>query len=475
MNFSFVPLLPLMIVAATMSIVMITLAIRRNHALTFYITLLGLASSLAALLAIRPLAGQRIGILLIFDGFSLFYSALLLASGLAIVVLSYEYLQGRTGDAEEYYILLLGAMLGALVLVASCHFASFFLGLEVLSISLYPLIAYQRNAPVHTEAGVKYLVLSGVSSAFLLFGMALVYGMTGTMDFASIGECLMGLTTGAPMALAGMVFLIVGIGFKVGLVPFHMWTPDVYEGAPAPVAAFIATISKGSMIGLLLRYFVGVPLSGHPQLFAIFAVMAIASMFVGNLLALFQNNIKRLLAYSSIAHFGYLLVAFMAAGPFRVVAVTYYLVAYLATILGAFGVVTLLSGKEHDADGIEAYEGMGRRRPWLGGMLALMFLSLAGMPLTAGFIGKFYVIAAGIDSSLAFMVVVLIVNSAIGLYYYARVIAAIYRPSATEAPIGLPPAVPARIVMAALAALVVWWGVYPAHLVNLIQTISIGH
>ncbi len=475
MSFSFLPLLPLMIVAATMPVVMIALALGRNHALTVYITLLGIASSLAALLAISPLAGQRIGLLLIFDGFSLFYSALLLASGLAVVVLSYEYLQGRTGDAEEYYILLLGAMLGALVLVASCHFASFFLGLEVLSISLYPLIAYQRNAPVHAEAGIKYLVLSGVASAFLLFGMALVYGMTGTMEFASIGQRLMGLTTGAPMAMAGMVFLIVGIGFKVGLVPFHMWTPDVYEGAPAPVTAFIATISKGSMIGLLLRYFVGVPLSDHPQLFTIFAIMAVASMFVGNLLALFQNNIKRLLAYSSIAHFGYLLVAFMAAGPLRVVAVTYYLVAYVATTLGAFGVVTLLSGMEGHADSIDAYEGLGRRRPWLGGMMALMFLSLAGMPLTAGFIGKFYVIAAGIGSSLWIMVVVLIVNSAIGLYYYVRVIAALYRPSAAEVPVGPLPAVLARIVMAALFALVVWWGIYPAHLVNLIQTIRIGH
>ncbi len=298
-----------------------------------------------------------------------------------------------------------------------------------MSISLYPLIAYLRSAPSHAEAGMKYLVLSGVSSAFLLFGMALVYGVTGTMDFSLIGQRLMGLATGAPMALAGMVFLIVGVGFKVGLVPFHMWTPDVYEGSPAPIAAFIATISKGSMIGLLLRYFSGVSLSDHPRLFTIFAIMAIASMFAGNLLALFQNNIKRLLAYSSIAHFGYLLVAFLSAGSLKVAAATYYLVAYLATTLGAFGVVTLLSGKEQDADGIDAYEGLGRRSPWLGGMLAFMLLSLAGMPLTAGFIGKFYVVAAGVGSSLWVLVVILIVNSAIGLFYYLRVTAALYRGS----------------------------------------------
>jgi len=277
------------------------------------------------------------------------------------------------------------------------------------------------------------------------------------------------------MALAGMVFLIVGVGFKIGLVPFHMWTPDVYEGSPAPIAAFIATISKGSMIGLLLRYLSGVSLADHPRLFTIFAVMAIASMFAGNLLALFQNNIKRLLAYSSIAHFGYLLVAILSTGSLRVAATTYYLVAYLATTLGAFGVVTLLSGKERDADGIDAYEGLGRRSPWLGGMLAFMLLSLAGMPLTAGFIGKFYVVAAGIGSGLWVLVVILIVNSAIGLFYYLRVTAALYRAPVAEASRCPTCGMGARLVMIVLFALVVWWGIYPSHLAGLIETIRIGH
>jgi NADH-quinone oxidoreductase subunit N len=475
MSRSIASLLPFIILAGTMPLLMIILCFVRSHALTFYLTLLAVAASLAALATVNPLAGRRIGILFIFDGLTLFYGALMLAAGLAIVILSHEYLMRRPGDPEEYYILLLGAMLGALILVASRHFASLFLGFELLSISLYPLIAYLRSAPSHAEAGMKYLILSGVSSAFLLFGMALVYGVTGTMDFSLIGQRLMGLATGAPMALAGMVFLIVGVGFKIGLVPFHMWTPDVYEGSPAPIAAFIATISKGSMIGLLLRYLSGVSLADHPRLFTIFAVMAIASMFAGNLLALFQNNIKRLLAYSSIAHFGYLLVAILSTGSLRVAATTYYLVAYLATTLGAFGVVTLLSGKERDADGIDAYEGLGRRSPWLGGMLAFMLLSLAGMPLTAGFIGKFYVVAAGIGSGLWVLVVILIVNSAIGLFYYLRVTAALYRAPVAEASRCPTCGMGARLVMIVLFALVVWWGIYPSHLAGLIETIRIGH
>jgi NADH-quinone oxidoreductase subunit N len=474
MSPSLASLLPLIILAGAMPLLLIILCLVRSHGVTFYVTLLTIAASLAALETVTPGGAPRVGILFVFDGLTFFYGGLLLAGGLVVAVLSREYLSGRPGDIEEYYVLLLGAMLGSLVLVASRHFASLFLGLELLSISLYPLIAYRRKHPHHAEAGLKYLILSGVASAFLLFGMALVYGVTGAMDFTRIGARLADLPAGQPMALAGMVFLIIGIGFKIGLVPFHMWAPDVYEGSPAPVAAFIATISKGSMIGLLLRYFSNVSFSGLPRLFAIFAIMGVASMFAGNLLALFQDSIKRLLAYSSIAHFGYLLVAFVSTGSLRIFAVTYYLVAYVATTLGAFGVVVLLSGKEHDADAMDAYEGMGRRSPWLGGMLAFMLLSLAGMPLTAGFIAKFYVVAAGVGSALWALVLILIVNSAIGLFYYLRVIAVLYRSPFAEAPPCPSPGIRARVVMIVLLAVVIWWGVYPSHLATLIQAARVG-
>ncbi|MGD0231688.1 MAG: NADH-quinone oxidoreductase subunit N, partial [Syntrophorhabdales bacterium] len=452
-----------------MVLVMIALTITRSRRVTFLLSLSGILAALAGLAAVRPLVPAEAGPLFIVDGFALFYAALVLAAGFVVAVLSYDYLGGRETSAEEFYLLLLGALVGALALVSSRHFVSFFLGLEILSISLYPLIAYPGARPSHTEAGIKYLIVSGVSSAFLLFGMAILYGLGGTMEFTTLAARMNGLAEGRLMAAVGMVFLITGVGFKLGVVPFHMWTPDVYEGAPAPVTAFIATVSKGAVFALLLRYFTDVRLDSHPPLFVIFTVVAIASMVAGNLLALFQTNIKRLLAYSSIAHFGYLLVAFMSAGPLAVTAVTYYLVAYFVTTLGAFGVVTLLSSKEADADRIEDYEGLFQRRPWLAGTFTLMLLSLAGMPLTAGFIGKFFVVAAGIASFLWLPVVILIVTSAVGLFYYLRVISALFRSPREGTSPAAPSPLKAKIVLAVLVVLLVWWGVYPGPLVTIIE------
>jgi NADH-quinone oxidoreductase subunit N len=293
------------------------------------------------------------------------------------------------------------------------------------------------------------------------------------MEFPVLARRMGMLGEGREMAAAGMVFLVIGLGFKLGLVPFHMWTPDVYEGAPAPVTAFIATVSKGAVFALLLRYFTEIDLPAYPRLLAVFAVIAVASMLAGNLLALFQTNIKRLLAYSSIAHFGYLLVAFMSAAPFRIGAVTFYIVAYFVTTLGAFGVVSVLSGKERDADRIEDYEGLYHSRPWLAGAFAFQLLSLAGMPLTAGFIGKVYVVASGIGSFLFLPVAALIVGSGISLFYYLRVIAALYRRPG-EAPAPPAGALGGRIVIAVLFVLLLWWGVYPMPLLTLIGYLTLS-
>ena len=480
MTFPFLPLLPLVVIAAGLVLIMIGLALRRSHRLTFALTLAAILGALGSLAVLLPLVPSRVGLLLLFDGLALFASGLVLAAGLVVAVLSYDYLKGREGRPEEFYLLLLGALLGALVLVASSHFVSFFLGLEILSISLYPMIAYLRDRPSTTEAAVKYLITAGASSAFLLFGMAIIYGLTGTMEFPGIGRSMGGVDQGQLMMPVAMVLLIIGMGFKLGLVPFHLWTPDVYEGAPAPVTAFIATVSKGAVFALVLRYFTGVSLPDHPALLAVFLIVAVASMFVGNLLALFQNNIKRLLAYSSIAHFGYLLVAFMSAGALRVSAVTYYLTAYFVTTLGAFGVVTLLSTGEGDADRIEDYEGLFGRRPWLAGVFTVMLLSLAGLPLTAGFMAKAYVVAAGVGSALWLPVLTLVVTSGVGLFYYLRVVAALFREpgaagkGAGEGLSGPVVALKGKVVMAVLFVLLIWWGVYPAGLLTVISLIGIG-
>ena len=263
------------------------------------------------------------------------------------------------------------------------------------------------------------------------------------------------------------------IGFKLALVPFHMWTPDVYQGAPAPVTAFIATVSKGGMFALLLRYFNQSGANRFVPLLLVFSIIAIASMFAGNLLALFENNVKRILAYSSIAHMGYVLVALLAGGRMGASAVVFYLMAYFVMTLGAFAVVTVLSGQDRDADQLEDYRGLFWRRPALALVFTAMLLSLAGIPLTAGFLGKFYIVAAGAATGAWALILLLVIASTIGLFYYLRIVVALYQQPADgyQANQPLPRRKPAAtMALAALTVILVWLGVYPTLMLKVIQT-----
>lgn len=309
-----IALLPILLTTGTSLLIMLTIAFHRSHRLTLILTLIGLAITAASTLPAAHAAHRYIGILLVIDHYALFNTALILAACFIVAIISYPYLNNQKGKIEEYYLLLVLATFGAIVLVSSNHFASFILGLEVLSISLYVLIAYDRESLPGIEAAVKYLILAGVSTAFLLFGMAILYAALGTMEFSAMATAITSRQVSPALSLTGLGLIIVGLGFKLALVPFHFWIPDVYQGAPAPVAAFIATVSKGAIFALLLRYFSDIPFRSSLALLTVFTTIAIASMFAGNLLALLQNNFKRLLAYSSIAHMGYLLVAVIAGG-----------------------------------------------------------------------------------------------------------------------------------------------------------------
>jgi NADH-quinone oxidoreductase subunit N len=467
---------------------MLLIAFRRNHLAVAALTLAGLALALAAIPLVLPMAPRSVTSLLIVDRFALFYVALVIAAAIAVALFSYGYLNRLQGRREEFYVLLLLATTGAALLAASNHFVSFFLALEILSVALYGMLAFTRARPRSIEAGLKYLILAATSAAFLLFGMALVYLRAGSMAFPALAGRIIQNAQGDLLLLAGLGMIIVGFGFKLAVVPFHMWTADVYEGAPAPATAFIATVSKGAVFAILLRYFAhfsgpvrSAGFSPFPHtIFLIFAAIAVASMFTGNLLALRQSNVKRILAYSSIAHLGYLMVAFLAGGPLAPLAVTYYLAAYFITTLGAFGIVAILSRAERDADDVEDYQGLAWRRPWLAAVFMAMLFSLAGIPLTAGFVGKFCVLAAGVGSSLWFLAFILVVNSAIGLYYYLRVIVAmIARPDAATIA-SLPPSAIASsrrlgrlcagATLAILLLSLVWLGVYPAPLIEIIQS-----
>ncbi|MBC5992051.1 NADH-quinone oxidoreductase subunit N [Pontibacter cellulosilyticus] len=473
----FLHLMPLLILVMGSLITMLVIAVKRYHKIIYIITMLSLIAAFASLFEIGIGEPYHISPLFIVDGFAIFYIGLILLSSLVVAMLSYAYFEQREERKEEYYILHILATLGACVMVISKHFGALFLGLEVLSVSLYGLVAYLRTRERSDEAGIKYLILAAMSSAFLLFGMALVYAMSGSMGFYEIGLYLAASQQVPLILIVGFGLMVVGIGFKLGVVPFHMWTPDVYEGAPAPVTAFIATVSKGGMVAVLIRFFMQTNGFNYPTMILIFTIIAIASMFAGNILALMQNNVKRILAYSSIAHLGYILVAFLAGNAMGIEAVTFYLVAYFITSLGAFGIITLLSDEERDAEQMEDYRGLLWRRPWTAAAFTAMLLSLAGIPLTAGFVGKFFVLAAGVRTELWLLVVMLALNSVIGLYYYIKIVAVMF----SQTNVGherqaLHPS--AYLVsggtIALLAILLIYVGVYPAGLMQLIEALIIS-
>jgi NADH-quinone oxidoreductase subunit N len=467
-----VALLPLILLAGTSVLLMLAIAVRRSHELTLGLTLAGLAAAFASIWIAAPLAPRQVASLLVIDNYSLFYFGLLIAADFAVAILAHDYLAKHDAHREELYILLVIATLGAAVLVASSHFASFFLGLEVLSVSLYTMVSYLRPSRQPLEAGIKYLILAAASAAFLLFGMALIYADLGTMEFGSMAQVLgAGRANDNLFFVSGLALIITGIGFKLAVVPFHLWTPDVYEGAPAPVTAFIDAVSKGAMFALLLRYFYR-GATADRRILMVFTTIAITSMLVGNLLALLQSNVKRILAYSSIAHMGYLLVAFLASGELAVEAITFYLVAYFITTLGAFGVVSVLSSSNREADRIEDYHALFWRRPALAGVFTVMLLSLAGIPVTAGFIGKFYIVAAGASSAIWALIIILVTSSVIGLFYYLRIVAVMYASVEYET-LEIAPRISAApvAVLGVLTGLLLWFGIYPEPILRIIRAV----
>jgi NADH-quinone oxidoreductase subunit N len=474
----FIALAPLLITSATVVVVMLAIAWRRNHAQTFLLTCAGLNLALLSILPALKVTPLAVTPLLQVDNFAALYMALILVATLACVTLAHAYLgdgsSGFPGNREELYLLILMSALGGLVLVCAQHFAGLFIGLELLSVPVYGLVAYAFFNKRSLEAGIKYMVLSAAGSAFLLFGMALLYADAGSLSFSGVGAAL--AATGMPSSLAqlGLAMMLVGLGFKLSLVPFHLWTPDVYEGAPAPVAAFLATASKVAVFAVVVRLFQISPAANTGVLNDVLSIIAVLSILIGNLLALTQSNLKRLLGYSSIAHFGYMLIALVASKGLALEAIGVYLVTYVITSLGAFGVITLMSSPYHgrDADALYEYRGLFWRRPYLTAVLTVMMLSLAGIPLTAGFIGKFYMIATGVQSHQWWLVGALVVGSAIGVFYYLRVMVTLYLMEKsirrTDAPMKWEQRA-GGVMLLAIAILAFVLGVYPQPLLDLVQ------
>jgi len=466
----FYALSPLLILAGSSVLVMLLIAVRFSHRIIQICSLLLFSVALYSVILTSDALPYRMPPLLIFDGFSSFIIGLIIFSSLVVNILSYVYFDEKEESPKEYYVLLFLCTLGSCVLAVSNHFVSLFLGLEILTVGLYALIAYLRGRNHSVEAGVKYLVLAAFSSAFLLFGMALIYLDTGSMAFLAIGERLSTTETVPVIFITGLGMILVGVGFKLAIFPFHMWTADIYQGAPAPVTAFIATASKGGMFAVLFRFFASIEGFNFPEIIYILSVIAIASMLVGNLLALRQNNVKRILAYSSIAHFGYMFVAFIPGNVISLEAISFYLLSYFITTLAAFGIVTLLSVNETDAEDISRYRALFWQHPVLACVLTAALLSLAGIPLTAGFIGKFYVLAAGLKGGFWLIAVVLVMSSVIGLYYYLRIITIMF--SKEEHPeVIVKKAHPgfylaSSIVLSIITVYIIWLGMYPSGMMD---------
>ena len=472
-----IALLPLLVTSLTVVVVMLVIAAKRNHALTFILSVVGLNLALLSLIPALEVAPLEVTPLLLIDTFACYYMALVLAASLACITLIHAYLGGASGkgypgNREELYLLVLLSAAGGLVLVSAQHLAGLFIGLELLSVPTYGMIAYAFFNKRSLEAGIKYMVLSAAGSAFLLFGMALLYAESGNLAFADIGVSL--ARESSQLVQIGIGMMLIGLAFKLSLVPFHLWTPDVYEGAPAPVAAFLATAAKVAVFAVLLRLYQISPAMSGGWLSDLLTLIAIASILFGNLLALLQNNLKRLLGYSSIAHFGYLLVALIASKGLAVEAVGVYLATYVLTSLGAFGVITLMSTpySGRDADALYEYRGLFWRRPYLTAVLTVMMLSLAGIPLTAGFIGKFYVIAAGVEAQLWWLLGAMVLGSAIGVFYYLRVMVTLFMREPNmhrhDAPFDWGQrAGGIMLLVVALLAFII--GVYPQPLLELVQ------
>ena len=457
------------------ALLMLLQTFTRNRNVLSFFAIVGAGLGTAATLYPGALGGSAFSGLLQIDAFSAFFHLLVGVVAFLVVLAAEPYLERERLESGEFYALVLFATAGMGVLSSAQELLTAFIGLEMSSISSYVLAGYRRNSLKASESAMKYFLLGSFATAFFLYGIALVYGVTGTTVLTHMGSA----DVSSNLLKLGLALILIGLGFKVAAAPFQVWTPDVYEGAPTPVTALFSAGPKAAAFALLLRIFATVPAATHFWFWA-FWVLAVLTMFAGNLGALVQTNVKRLLAYSSIAHAGYILVAFAAvtflagnseagAAP-AYAAVLFYLLSYALVKLGAFTIVSQLGGAGEKHLALDDYAGLGQRQPFAAAVLSLFLLSLLGLPVTAGFFGKFYVFKAAVNSHLIWLAVLMAVNSVIGAYYYLRLIVVMYmrEPSPEAAPVvvGFPFAV--NLVLAITALGTVYFGLFPNQVLSFV-------
>jgi len=403
-----------------------------------------------------------------------FLKLVLYATVMVVLVYSRDYLAARDLEKGEFYVLVLFATLGMMVMISAAHLLSAYIGLELLSLSLYALVAIDRDSPRATEAAMKYFVLGALASGLLLYGMSMIYGATGTLEIGGIAQSIAQGTANRTVLVFGLVFLVSGLAFKLGAVPFHMWIPDVYHGAPTAITLFIGSAPKIAAFAMTLRLLVyGLfELAEHWQVMLM--IMAVLSIALGNLAAIAQTNIKRMLAYSAIAHMGFMLLALMsgvvAGNPqFMINAYSsalYYIVAYVLMSLGTFGMILLLSRAGFEAENLEDFKGLNRRSPWFALVMLILMLSMAGIPFFIGFFAKFSVLLAAVDAGYVAVAVIAVMFSLVGAFYYLRVVKLMYFDAPTDAaPIRAP--LDMRILLSANGIAVALFGIFPDPIMTL--------
>jgi len=443
-----------------------------------YVSLIGVIGAVAVVLTqsqsfeLRAIA-YSFNDMWVVDNYCRFFKLIfLLGTGLTILI-SIKYLDNEAMQHGEYYALIIFATLGMMIMASGIELITIFLGVELMSISLYVLAGYTRTRMVSNEAALKYFLLGSFATCFLLYGITLIYGSTGTTRIPAIAKFIAGAGFGRPTIVMGMALLVIGFGFKTASVPFHMWAPDVYEGAPAPVTAFMSAGPKAAAFAAFVRIFMEALPSLQTNWTMLIWVMAALTMSVGNVIALVQTNIKRMLAYSSIAHAGYVLVAFLSAGEQGITSILYYMLAYTFMNIGAFAVITVLAGKGEQRVQIDDFKGLGYRHPVAALAMSLFLFSLAGIPPTGGFMGKFYIFSAAVKEGFVGLAIIGVINSVVSVYYYLRVTVFMYMQTPDAATEREEPAVafsPALVIAIFISVYgVLSLGLFPAPYVAMVK------
>jgi NADH-quinone oxidoreductase subunit N len=385
----------------------------------------------------------------------------------AVFVYSTDYLQRRAILKGEYFVLGLFATLGGMVLISAANLITLYLGLELMSLSLYAMVAFDRDSGIAAESAIKYFVLGSMASGTLLYGMSIVYGVSGTLDLAQVASAVHDSGIGGNIGLMfGIAFLIVGVGFKFGAVPFHVWIPDVYEGSPTCVTVFIGTASKLAAFALAMRLLPEALGASQPDWSQMLIVLSVLSMAIGNIVAIAQSNLKRMLAYSTISHVGYVLLGILSGTAQGYQAAMFYMISYILVAAGAFGMILLLARQGFEADKIADFKGLNVRSPWFAGMMAILMFSLAGLPPFIGFWAKLGVVQAVLGVNLTWLAVVAVLFSVVGAYFYLRIVKLMYFDEPTETT-AIGGSMLMRTVLSANALLAIALGVIPGTLLQI--------